>query len=124
MASLRCALNSSRDRTLRAIERNEEAVTCRIDLASAMFCERFAQESPVVSADRRKNVVAESSHEVRRPLDVAGKERHCPLRQAFAAHIDIFPAAVASQSQISASTSLRGRPRRSLRQMVSASATR
>jgi hypothetical protein len=73
-----------------ALERDEESVARRVDLASAVCRKRIAQQPTVVGTNHRKHVVTKAPHEIRRLFDVTEEEGHCAMRQWCAAHRIIF----------------------------------
>jgi hypothetical protein len=67
------AVHRGQNRIARAPERDEELVALRVDLVSAVRCERVAQESLVRTQDVRV-VVAQAPDEARRAFDVREQE--------------------------------------------------
>ena len=63
----------------RTVEDDEEGIAFGIDLASPMGYDRFAQETAVLRAKVAIRGTV-SARKLRRSLDVAEEERHCPLR--------------------------------------------
>ena len=73
-------IHRSRDRVLRAPERDEEGVSLRVDLVAAMRRERLAQDS-LVLLEHVPVLAADPLQERGRPLDIGEEERDGAARE-------------------------------------------
>jgi hypothetical protein len=71
---------------LRAVESDEEGVSCRVDLAPVLRCKRLPEDPAVLGAYCGEPVVAQPPHKLGRSLDVAEEERHSPARERRTIH--------------------------------------
>jgi hypothetical protein len=77
----RVATVSSRSKSIaRLRKRNEERITLRVDLDTAMTCERIAQDTPMLC--QHLLLVAELVQQPRRSLNMSEQERDSAAREA------------------------------------------